>query len=125
MCVTLRPTVIYFGGDPQIQNRRFRFEKRTQYPSRTHDETLFRPYDRAAVGVLVAVGAAVCVAVAVAVEVADAVAVAVGRVVAVAVTVTLTVAVGVLVAVAIVVAVAAGEPVAVVNGVQARRRQTP
>ena len=35
-----------------------------------------------------------------------------------------TVAVGVLVAVAVVVAVAAGEPVAVVNGVQARRRQT-
>jgi hypothetical protein len=40
MCVTLRPTVIYFGGDPQIQNRRFRFEKRTQYFVGAHNEAL-------------------------------------------------------------------------------------
>src|SRR5262245_19628242 len=48
------------------------------FSSASHNETLFRPYDRATVGVLVAVRAAVCVAVAVAVDVADAVAVAVG-----------------------------------------------
>jgi hypothetical protein len=40
MCVTLRPTVIYFGGDPQIQNRRFRFEKRSQYFVGAHNEAL-------------------------------------------------------------------------------------
>ena len=56
----------------------------------SHNETLFRPFDR--VGVLVAVGAAVCGAVAVAVDVADAVAGAVGRGVAVAVAVIVAVA---------------------------------
>jgi hypothetical protein len=56
--------------------------------------------------------------------VTHAVAVAVGRgfAVAVAVTVAVAVAVGVLVALAVAVSVSAGEPVAVVNGVQARRR---
>jgi hypothetical protein len=62
--------------------------KRSQHFICTHDETLFRLYDRAAVGVLVAVGAAVCVAMAVTVEVTDAVAVGRGVSVAVAVTVT-------------------------------------
>jgi hypothetical protein len=74
-------------------NRRLQFHKRRQLFIRVHNETLFRPNDRATVGVLVAVGAAVCVAVAVAVDGADAVAVAVGRGVAVAVAVTVAVAV--------------------------------
>jgi hypothetical protein len=90
-------------------NRRFEFHKRNQLFIRVHNETLFRPYDRATVGVLVVVGAGVCVAVAVAVDGADAVAVAVGRGVAVAVAVNVAVVVGVLVAVAVAVAVAAGE----------------
>jgi hypothetical protein len=66
------------------------FQKRGQQFIGTHDETLFRPFDR--VGGLVAVGAAVCGAVAVAVDVADAVAGAVGRGVAVAVAVIVAVA---------------------------------
>ena len=65
-------------------------------------------------GVQVAVGAAVCMAVVVAVDVADAVAVAVRHGIAVAVAVT----------VAAAVAIAVGEPLTVVNGVQARRRQS-
>jgi hypothetical protein len=105
--------------------RRFQFRKRAQFFISTHNETLFRPYDRATVGVLVAVGAAVCVAVAVAVDVANAVAVAVGRGVGVAVAITVAVAVGVLVAVTVALAVAAAERLVVVNGVQARRHQTP
>jgi hypothetical protein len=91
--------VILPVGDRQCQYyfacRRLRFHKRSQLFIRVHNETLFRSYDRATVGVLVAVGAAVCVAVAVAVDVANAVAVAVGRGVAVAVAVTVAVAVAV------------------------------
>jgi hypothetical protein len=38
MCVTLRPTVIYFLGNPQTQNRRFRFEKRAELFVGTHNK---------------------------------------------------------------------------------------
>ena len=81
--------------------RPLQFHERSQYFMGVHNETLFRPYDRATAGVLVAVGVAACVALAVAVDVADAVVVAVGRGVAVAVAITVAVAValGVLVAV--------------------------
>jgi len=40
LCVTLRPTVIYFLGAPQTQNRRFLCVKRSQYFIGAHDETI-------------------------------------------------------------------------------------
>src|SRR5262245_2628060 len=127
-----RSMIVYCPSRPRntravsvISNRSFQFHKRNQYFMGVHNETLFRPYDRATAGVLVAVGAAVCVAVAVAVNVANAVAVAVGRGVGVAVAVTVAVAVGVLDAVTFALDVAAAEPLVVVDGVQARRRQSP
>jgi len=77
---------------PGPDNLRLQFHKRSQLFIGAHHETLFRPYDRATVGVLVAVGAAVCMAVVVAADVA--VAVERGIAVAVAVTVAVAVAVG-------------------------------
>jgi hypothetical protein len=38
MCVTLRPTVIYFLGHPQTQNRPFKFQKPSQLFVCTHNE---------------------------------------------------------------------------------------
>jgi len=73
--------------------RPLQFQKRSQLFIRVNNESFFRPYDSATVGVLVVVGAAVCMAVVVAVDVADAVAVVFGRGVAVAVAVIVTVAV--------------------------------
>jgi len=90
-CVTNQPFPVpekQSAFHPLTHYRPLQFHERCQHFICTHDETLFRLYDRAAVGVLVAVGAAVCVAVAVTVEVTDAVAVGRGVSVAVAVTVT-------------------------------------
>ena len=76
-------------------------------------------------GVLVVVGAGVCVAVAVAVDGADAVAVAVGRGVAVAVAVNVAVAGEVFARSRRCRGCCGWRTRAVVNGVQAHRRQTP